>query len=251
MPLYSELENGRFPPTGSFPLFSELPFDIRLIIWELTWPESRAIEVANSKYDEHEAEYTGTTFLRLTAPLSVLLKTDFGKDSTPDGDPLTECPPPVALHVCRESRRHTLIQYRVMQHPDSPMYSFFYSPSRDVFFISRALSTQPQCVQALENLYRDQLDTITTLLVEDGEWTWSSPADYTEKWLGPLPGLETILVTYGGYDAVWVDYLRNDTSSEVHLSIANSLRKGFKEFLDTGRSRARKLEYIDRNGRFY
>jgi hypothetical protein len=41
--------------------------------------------------------------------------------------PLQECPPPVALWICRESRRYTLKQCKIIQHPKAPAGSFFFS----------------------------------------------------------------------------------------------------------------------------
>ena len=135
----------------SFHLFPQLPIELRYIIWESCWPESRIIEAANAEFNRNTNEYSGTTYLRLAGPLAVFLKTGFGGDRRLDCmKPLERCPAPISLQVCHESRKHTISQYHMIQHPESKIYSFFFNPSRDVLWLCRELTGEPECYQELE-----------------------------------------------------------------------------------------------------
>jgi hypothetical protein len=82
--------------TDTFTLFPKLPIELRLKIWKETLPEARVIEAANYRQQGQPK----ITILRLTGPLSTILKTDF---ATRDLDDDVEvCPDPVALKVCHE-----------------------------------------------------------------------------------------------------------------------------------------------------
>lgn len=48
--------------------------------------------------------------------------------------------PPVALHVCRESRQHTLKTYHRLQHARVASCGFYLDPDRDVLWLHRDLS---------------------------------------------------------------------------------------------------------------
>ncbi|KIM99846.1 hypothetical protein OIDMADRAFT_55744 [Oidiodendron maius Zn] len=177
--------------------------ELRRRIWRFSWPEARVIEVANTEFNTEKMEYTGTTYLRLAGSFLTLLKTDFGANRTLDNvRPVEHCPPPVALLVCQESRRYTLSQYCLMQHAKSAAYSFFLNPSRDTLWFCRELTGQPECQRDLRLSYGEQLDKITTVLVEEAEWAYCTPVWYTLYCLATLRGLKTIVLVYGAIDGV-------------------------------------------------
>jgi hypothetical protein len=243
-------QKGLRRPGESFQPFPTLPIELRKMIWSFTWPEARVMEVANTEFDMEKIEYTGTTYLRLAGSLLALLKTDFGGDRTLDNvRPLEHCPPPVALWVCQESRGHTLSQYRTMQHAESTTYSFFFNPSCDILWFCRELTGQPKCQRDLQLSYGGQLDTITTVLVEEAEWAYSTPARYTSYFLATLSCLETIVLVYGVIDGV--GNLITEAAAPDHRIRAEKLRVQFTELCRSGKFTERALEYVDRDGRFY
>ena len=125
--------------------------ELRRMVWRFSWPEARVIEAANTEFNTEKLEYTGTTYLRLAGSFLFLLKTDFGANRTLDNvRTLEHCLPPVAHWVCQESRRYTLSQYCLMQPAKSVAYSFFLSPSRDIFWFCRELTGQPECQRDLQ-----------------------------------------------------------------------------------------------------
>jgi 2EXR family len=112
------------------------------MIWEHTWPASRVIEVATCE-DETAEEYTDVAILRFAGSLSSLLEEDFGTRVV-EGEPLETSAPPVALQVCQESRTHTLIQYRIMEHTRSRQGSFYFNPRRDMLWLSFDFTDEPE-----------------------------------------------------------------------------------------------------------
>ncbi|KAH6714732.1 hypothetical protein BKA61DRAFT_362552 [Leptodontidium sp. MPI-SDFR-AT-0119] len=113
------------------------------MIWEHTWPAFRIMEAAICE-DETTAEdeYIDAAVLRFARSLSVFLEEDFGSTIV-EGQPLERCPPPVTLQVCKESRKHTLSQYRVMEHTNSKLGSFCFNPSRDILWFQFRLHRRP------------------------------------------------------------------------------------------------------------
>jgi hypothetical protein len=71
--------------------------------------------------DEEAKEYIEATNLRIAGPLSTLLEQDFGTRIL-EGERSEECPSPVALQVCYESRKHILSQYYIVESIASPFY---------------------------------------------------------------------------------------------------------------------------------
>lgn len=222
---------------------------MRCIIWEFSWPETRIIEAVNTHFDTETAEYIGTTFLRPAGGLSTLLKTDFGGDrSLDDKGPFEKCPPPIALQICQESRHHTLSQYRVIQNSVPAAHLFFFNPSRDILWLCRELTGQPKCLHDLKLTYGGQLDCITTVLVEEAEWTYITPARYASSYLAPLIGLKTIVLVYGIIDED--GNLITEVVAPDHRVVAEKLRLKYSD-LYISECMTWTLNYMDRNGKFY
>jgi hypothetical protein len=178
-----------------FRLFPKLSDELRLMIWEYTWPGPRMIEGITCE-DEEAEEYITATNLRIAGPLSALLEQDFGT-RTLGGNRFEECPPPVALQVCHESRKHTLSQYHTVESMAGP---FYVNPYRDILWLSMDLTDEPECLQDLIRYHERELNTFTTVLVEEYEWAENTPAGYASKYLAHLRGLQTILIVRGDFD---------------------------------------------------
>lgn len=116
-----------------FTQFPNLPPEVRLMIWEETWPESRIIEPVLVK----NPDSTGDTGARLKprCTLSAWLAHDQGplRHGPAPRDP---CEDSVALRVNAESRAHTLSAHVYMQHSPNDEHSFYFSPRRDYLWFT-------------------------------------------------------------------------------------------------------------------
>jgi hypothetical protein len=239
-----------FQGDGSFQLFLKLPIELRHIIWAFCWPESRIIEAANTEFNKNVNEYTGTTYLRIAGPLSILLQTDFGGNRSLDSiGPLMQCHPPVTLQVCRESRNYTLTHYHIMQHKDSATCPFYFNPSRDILWLCRELTGEPECRQDLESCYGKQLNTITTILIEEAEWTYCTPAWYFENYFPALRCLKSIILVHGVIDQA--GNLITEAAASDHRINAEKRRLELKGVCCRKMLPAKTILYVDRNGQFY
>jgi hypothetical protein len=171
------------------------------MIWEHTWPEPRIIEVAICE-DETVEEYTDVAILRFAGPLSLCLNNKEFSTMVIEQRPLEQCLHPVTLQTCRESRRHTLAKYRMMQHTKSKAGCFYFNPCRDVIWFSFDF-TEGSYVQTylreLESCYGEQLNTIEAVLVEESELD----GDGVDRYLHcfePFSNLKTILLRLGRED---------------------------------------------------
>ncbi|CRG82926.1 hypothetical protein PISL3812_00273 [Talaromyces islandicus] len=172
--------------------------EIRLMIWELTWPPPRVIE-ATYHEDLNAEEFKELTILRPCASLSTFLKHNIGIRILQD-KAMEDCPNPVALQVCNESRRHTLRKYTALRHAEFKAGSFYFSPSDDILWFSHDFTDEERNIEEVEDHYGDQLHRIKNVLVEEIEWSGITPADYTEGFLYGLGNLQNIFLVYEIYD---------------------------------------------------
>jgi len=179
--------------------------------------------------DEEAEEYIKATDFRIAGPLSALLEQDFGTRIL-EGNRSEECPPPVALPVCHESRKHTLSQYHIVESMVGP---FYVNPYRDVLWLSMNLTDEPECLQDLIRYHERELNTFATVLVEEYEWADNTPAGYASKYLALLSDPKTILIVWGDFDEDSGELMEIDTKDLHHRYTAKSIR------------------YMDRRGRFY
>jgi len=190
--------------TDIFTLFPKLPPEIRLMIWEHTWPAPRLIEPAfyfpTSRAGSDDTDNSGEeevyTILHHVGSLSAALKGDQGCF---EEGPFKKCPEPVTLHVSQESRSHTRTNYVYISHAYTPAGSFYFSPSRDVLYLPRNENTDvhdEDChPDPLQDSYTHQLDNFETVLIHDSNWVDVTPATYTEYFQDIFHGLKTILFT--------------------------------------------------------
>ncbi|KAG7114299.1 hypothetical protein HYQ45_016672 [Verticillium longisporum] len=81
---------------AAFRPFQRLPPELRLKVWEYTWPEPQIV----------------------------------------DEDPLEACPDPIALRINQESRIHTLRRHVRLQHPTIPSATFYFNPHSDLLCLT-------------------------------------------------------------------------------------------------------------------
>ena len=55
---------------------------------------------------------------------------------------------------------------------------FYVNPYRDVLWLSMDLTDEPECLQDLMRYHKRELNTFTTVLVEEHEWAENTPAGY-------------------------------------------------------------------------
>lgn len=221
-----------------------LPTELQLIIWEYTWPTAQVIKAASwEKFnnatpvklsDEIEedknsidaAVYMQFSILRPLGSLDTLLRRDFSSRPLEARYPLEECPPLIALWICHESRMHTLREYALIQHPDSPEYSFYFNPRHDLLWLSCDITSDSKPLKDLQASYLNCLTQFRILLVEDIEWEgWDLSSLLA---LSILPALQTVVL-------IADDHEDNDTlvkySSQEHREFATRYQNEYPMFV--------------------
>ncbi|KAB5511468.1 hypothetical protein GE09DRAFT_1164842 [Coniochaeta sp. 2T2.1] len=176
----------------TFPFFPRLPPEIRLMIWEKTWPETRVIEAAYAEAVacKNADEPFERVALRMTGRLSTWLHTDV-RCSILEDAPLEKCLDPVALWVCHESRTHTLRRFTRIVHSNIQAKPFYFRPDQDLIWLNADVTDDSLYQKELRDHYGEQLDKIERVLVEEEEW--AIPGLYPNC-LGMLQGLQVIQV---------------------------------------------------------
>ena len=147
------------------------------------WPDARLIQPVWHESGSNPDEYYAFTILRPAGPLSLK---DLGSRTMKKGL-FEHCPNPITLWICQESRKHTLNHYMLMEHSQTTAGSFYFSPSRDVLFLTMDYTDDPYYSDQLEQFYKGQLNHIRTVLVLDRKWV-----DTIRKALFIFGGLEII-----------------------------------------------------------
>lgn len=114
----------------TFTRFPDLPPEIRLMVWERTWPEPRIIEPVLIQYARPDGGTATIVRLKPRCALSPWLARSEGPHHNRP-TPSEPCPDPVSLRVNAESRAHTLESYFCMQHSPDDAHSFYFCPRRD------------------------------------------------------------------------------------------------------------------------
>ncbi|EEA18494.1 hypothetical protein PMAA_102690 [Talaromyces marneffei ATCC 18224] len=196
--------------------FKSLPPEVRLMIWEYTWPAAQVVEAASrDKFDDDDSDddndnddddddnddnYHDFTIFRPLSSLDTLLQLDFTSRPVETPSPLEKCSSPIALQICQESRWHTLKTYVLIQHLDLPEWSFYFNPRQDLLWLSGDIASDTKRLKQLQSSYQASIHHFKTLLVEDTEWEgweWdpsSSPA------LSILPALRTVVLVEDDHD---------------------------------------------------
>lgn len=208
------------PPSmdsNAFP-FMRLPPELRLAIWEHTWPEARVAEIA-IREDPTDPNWTTNHHMRITGRLSTFLRCEF-KDRTRQDPPLEPSPDPVALHVCRESRAHTLGKYIPMRHSNLPRGSFYFHPGRDVFWLPveyvQRLDRGGDTLTDLFWSYSEDWHEISLVVVGELYWRQFPPPDYCDQVLENIHDLRTVTIItdsegfgeFAGVDCEEMDFVR-------------------------------------------
>ncbi|KAH8706057.1 hypothetical protein BGW36DRAFT_284445, partial [Talaromyces proteolyticus] len=239
------LEAPESPPKINF---KSLPTEIRFMIWEHTWPAVQVVEAARRGVFDDEEFYDFMIF-RPVGSLDTLLRTNFTSRPLETLSPLEKCPFPIALHICQESRMHTLNTYALVQHPDFPECAFYFNPRQDLLWLSCDIASDTEALEELQASYQTSIDQFRILLVEDTEWEeWglnpsSAPA------LSILAALRTVVLIEDDYDddGTLITY-RTEEYQERATKYQNDYDT-LCESMEPGTSY--RLEYIDRGGNSY
>lgn len=120
--------------------FAVLPAELRLRIWEASWPAARLVEVRLP---------SSTAAARSSPPRRIRPSRQVGGEKITvwnsqqrrlESIACHAYAHPVALQVCRESRRHTLQTYVRLAHAHVPDCCVYFDPRRDVLWLHRDLS---------------------------------------------------------------------------------------------------------------
>lgn len=220
----------------------------------MTWPEPRVVEVAcqdNPEYPESSVSESGSDlsdnqdpvefdFLRLTSRLESWLQKDF---SIMSDDHLERCLDPVALHVCQESRMHTLRRYTCFQHPRIESSGFYIDPQSDILSLGHDFDSE--ILAQIRHYYGDQLGRIERVLVKElGLWWYS--ADDACNMLDSFEGLRIVRVILESYQFSTQD--KTIPTMVEYSKTANEIRARDEPSL---RERIWRVEYTDREGNVY
>ncbi|KAA8644941.1 hypothetical protein EYZ11_009315 [Aspergillus tanneri] len=218
------------------------------MVWEYTWPTTQVIEAASwETFDDDE--YEESTILRPVGTLNTLLGADFSCRHLEIRSPVEHCLPPIALWICHESRVHTLKQYTLIQHPDLSECSFYFSPRRDLLWLSCDITSETERLDELQASYGASLDNFRALLAEDTEWEFWDQDQSSSPLLSILPALQTIVLVADDFDD---DGTPNTYSSEEYRKLAADYRNEYSKFCESLRlNKPFQLEYIDRGGNSY
>ncbi|KJZ71415.1 hypothetical protein HIM_09203 [Hirsutella minnesotensis 3608] len=257
---------------GSFVLFPRLPEEIRLIIWELTWPKARIIEYtlknkyqhrvkgsqsepdalgeystsSDTKAGEYETDdilHADCECLQLSGRLSRWIKEDISsRDETVEA--LEHCEDPVALHVCQESRAYTLGQYKCLKHFYLDNASFYFNPQMDFLWLGHDFDSD--CLRGLRRFYGHQLKGIENVVVEAlGLWADGS-LRRASKLLRSFQGLSVVRVILESFEFSLEEQPLPDAAE--YQEAANELvaRDSY-----VFRSCKWRIQYVDRDGAVY
>lgn len=207
----------------SFPLFSRLPPEIRIKIWEDTWPEPRVIELAYAEepvYDAEEGDDSSGSNdglfdrvgLRLTCGVARWLQTKFDSRIMED-QPLEKCLDPIALQVCHESRAHTIRHFTTIQHSKLDTWPFYFNRRSDILWLNTDVTDELTTLDGLRDYYGRQLDQIERVFVLQSEWEFLE--GYAPDVLDVFGGLRLVQILLDDPDLL---------TREEYFQTANRLR---------------------------
>lgn len=171
--------------------FSDLPAEIRVMIWAGTFPGPRVFE-PTIRPSQHARRTHQCLRLQPTAPLSTWLVSDL-KNRRFDDPAIERCDDPVALHICRESRAQALATYLPMLH-DQSATPFYFNPGEDLLWLAKSTLDQPDMIGMLKGCYGEAWDRIERVLVEELWWIEFTTACERDGIIGLFGGLKTIEV---------------------------------------------------------
>ncbi|KAK8038250.1 hypothetical protein PG994_015017 [Apiospora phragmitis] len=233
-------------PPATFFRFLNLPLEIRRMIWEETWSESRILELVH-KETSTPTEFIEHLIIRPTCNLTKWLQLDVGSRSL-DGEPMEACPNPVTLRVCHESRAYTLSRFVCMRHTALQSCAFYFNPQSDVLWLGLdLLSELDGGLSELQTWYHRQLESIRIILVEEAEWEEKS---YAGSILDTFPGLREVKVLL--MDNEFSDgFSETDEASMTSEDCLESAHRFQERDIDLLRGRDLVIGYIDRARNVY
>ncbi|KAM5353279.1 hypothetical protein ACJZ2D_016824 [Fusarium nematophilum] len=175
------LRNPRHPLT-----FTDLPPEVRLLVWEATWPGPRLIGFKTAGIDDES-----TDEIEDYARLEVLC----GIASMPSW--LPEDRYPIALSICAESRKHTMKHFCLFRHHEQITWSLYLNPTCDVLAASDMCYLEEEDLINLWRSYGRQLARMKKLVLDTQYWDIIDKLDFL-RYLG---GIEVIQL-----------YLEDDTT---------------------------------------
>lgn len=182
--------------------FSDLPAEVRIMIWTATFPGPRVIE-PTIRVSAHPRRAHQCLRLQPIASLPTFLasETTYLPHRRFDDPPIERCDDPVALHVCRESRAQTRASYIPVIH-DQGATPFYFSPGKDLFWLAKSTLIKPDMIPMLKTCYREAWDRIERVLVEEKWWIEFTTACERDGIIKLFEGLRTVEVMVApGYDA--------------------------------------------------
>ncbi|KAI0516770.1 hypothetical protein F5B22DRAFT_606456 [Xylaria bambusicola] len=196
-------------PTA-FLYFPRLPTELRLNIWEETWPEPRILELTLSEFDDDNDDgddddsdssagwhlnYNEKISIRPTCRVSTWIE-KFRVDNDiiscrdiNDEKPIETYHHAVALSVCHEARIHTLRHAVKVPHPTLPRRSFFFHPAVDILWLSEDAVDQLEWPHSFESC-GGLLASISRVLIEETNMDEQHLFDF----FAAMPGLREVIV---------------------------------------------------------
>ncbi|KAF5013449.1 hypothetical protein FDECE_561 [Fusarium decemcellulare] len=211
---------------SQFP-FYRLPAELRLRIWEETWPAPRLFRrthfISSSPRPPVKLAPIGDVAwwlqqderTRWSSMVQLLTGQLPNRRVNPSTIPPTNLPPErtqlIALYICSESRRHMLKSYRRMQNYSDPRQGFYMSPARDMLCLDTFLDNQESPRDELWNAYGKQLKWFTKAMVH--VTFFHDPSDMK------------IMQVLGGMEIIYTDFVRNETALDYN-ALLRSLVQG-------------------------
>ncbi|RKK79589.1 hypothetical protein BFJ71_g16173 [Fusarium oxysporum] len=146
--------------------FDDLPPEVRLQIWEATWPRPRLIGAETVELDNQS-----TDDIEDFARLQILGSMESWLKAGETRQMLKHDRYPVALSVCAESRRHTMKHFTLIHHHEHIEWSFYLNPALDILWASDDLwNLEEEDITNLSRAYGRQLTCIKKLILDAESW---------------------------------------------------------------------------------
>jgi hypothetical protein len=147
-----------------------LPLEVRLLIWESTWPLARIVALTQNL---NETDHYRTQFLLPRYERFATQEDNDSRFSAFKPIPSRLRPNrldiaysvPLALHICHESRSHTLKTFVLISAPSDEHRSFYFNPAVDAVLLDK-LGLGTRKLRA----YGKQLAHFRTAIANAGEW---------------------------------------------------------------------------------
>ncbi|KAM5353278.1 hypothetical protein ACJZ2D_016823 [Fusarium nematophilum] len=156
----------RSPRRMAHPLtFTDLPPEVRLLVWEATWPGPRLIGIDAVKLnDQSTDEIEDDARLQILCSMASWLEGGASKQ-LPDEDRH-----PIALSICAESRKHTMKHFCLFRHHEQITWSLYLNPTCDVLAAYDMWDLKEEDLTNLSRSYGRQLARMKNLVLYAQHW---------------------------------------------------------------------------------